>query len=311
MESFVKRELICKDNLLINSGYSLSLSQQRIILLAILEVRKQKNFDNIEKTLRIHAQTYIEIFKTDKSTAYKILKESANSLFDAEFKYKYIDQKTGKEFIGRKRFLNKVAYAEDLGCVEFSISPDFLELISRLNRCYTEYDIKRVVNLNSEYSLRLYEMMMQWKNANQSFCISLEDLRFVLGVENKYKLMCDFKKRILDFAIDEINNNTDIMASYKQHKTGRSVTGFTFSFKFKKDAIEGESKEAKPLKKLTDKQIFMFSMKLAELQEFQSVFESKSGESYSDFAERIAEELTEVENVQKWAKYLEQVGFKC
>lgn len=40
--------------------------------------------------------------------------------------------------------------------------------------------------------------------------------------------MCDFKKRVLLVAIDEINEKSDIKISYEQVKKGRSIAGFKF-----------------------------------------------------------------------------------
>ena len=48
--------------------------------------------------------------------------------------------------------------------------------------------------------------------------------------------MCDFKKRVLDPAIKQINEHTDITVKVEQHKTGRSITGFSFKFKPKQQA---------------------------------------------------------------------------
>ena len=62
--------------------------------------------------------------------------------------------------------------------------------------------------------------------------ISLKDLRFKLGVEdNEYPTMDNFKRRVLDPSIKQINKYTDITAGYDQHKAGRVITGFSFYFK--------------------------------------------------------------------------------
>ena len=45
--------------------------------------------------------------------------------------------------------------------------------------------------------------------------------------------MSDFKKYVLDFAVQQINEHTDITVKYDQHKQGRIITGFTFNFKVK------------------------------------------------------------------------------
>jgi plasmid replication initiation protein len=45
--------------------------------------------------------------------------------------------------------------------------------------------------------------------------------------------MGDFKKFVLDLAVKQINEYTDITVKYEQHKKGRTITGFTFTFKYK------------------------------------------------------------------------------
>ena len=77
----------------------------------------------------------------------------------------------------------------------------------------------------------------------------LSDLRGKLGVENnEYEMMSDFKKRVLDIAINQINEHTDITVTYEQHKAGRVITGFTFSLKQKK-----QPKDVTPKEKLKPK----------------------------------------------------------
>ena len=45
--------------------------------------------------------------------------------------------------------------------------------------------------------------------------------------------MHHFKSRVLEAAISQINEHTDIKATYEQHKQGRTITGFSFKFKQK------------------------------------------------------------------------------
>ena len=45
--------------------------------------------------------------------------------------------------------------------------------------------------------------------------------------------MNDLKKRVLEPALKQVNEHTDITASYEQHKKGRTITGFSFKFKQK------------------------------------------------------------------------------
>ena len=45
--------------------------------------------------------------------------------------------------------------------------------------------------------------------------------------------MGDFKRFVLDLAVKQINEHTDITVKYEQHKKGRNIVGFTFIFKYK------------------------------------------------------------------------------
>jgi hypothetical protein len=65
-------------------------------------------------------------------------------------------------------------------------------------------------------------------------------------VDQDYKALCDFKKRVLDVALSQINEHSDLTASYTQRKTGRVVTHLIFTFALKEEAApEPEKAPAK------------------------------------------------------------------
>jgi plasmid replication initiation protein len=47
-----------------------------------------------------------------------------------------------------------------------------------------------------------------------------------MGYKNKYLLLANFKMRVLDIAVNQINETTDYKIEYEQHKEGRTITGF-------------------------------------------------------------------------------------
>jgi len=52
-----------------------------------------------------------------------------------------------------------------------------------------------------------------------------------MGVkEGEYPRMTNFKQRILDIAINQINEHSNIRIECEQHKKGRKITGFSFKF---------------------------------------------------------------------------------
>ncbi|NEA10484.1 replication initiation protein, partial [Streptomyces sp. SID10692] len=69
-----------------------------------------------------------------------------------------------------------------------------------------------------------------WRTVEKTPIFELEKFRGQLGLGvNEYKAMGDFKKRVLDLAVKQINEKTDVTVSYEQHKSGRSITGFSFA----------------------------------------------------------------------------------
>lgn len=300
-------KLITKDNKLISASYSLGIPEQRIIFLAIVEARAQDKLIDARGVLQIYASSYQEQFKVEKHSAYKALKSAAKGLFEAQFEYDYIHEQTGKPAHRAVRWVQAIDYIDTAGMIELQFTDAVIPLITRLSEQYTEFDLKQVSELQSEYAIRLYELMMQWKSVGKTNKIAIDDLRKKLGVQpEQYQKMCNFKVRVLDLAIKQINDHTDITATYEQHKTGRKVTGFTFTFKKKKEPKQIANDNG--YIKMTDKQISTFSSKLAALPELGS--NAPIGASTDEYAQVIANELRDTNQQQKYHKYLSKVGYQ-
>lgn len=309
-------KLITKDNKLINASYSLGIPEQRVIFLAIVEARAQKQMIDARGVLQIHASSYQEQFKVEKHTSYDALKSAVTGLFEAYFEYDDIHEKTGKPAKHVVRWVQKATYIDTAGMIELQFTDAVIPLITRLSEQYTEYDLKQVSELQSEYAIRLYELMMQWKTVGKTNKIALDDLRSKLGVEpEQYKEMHNFKARVLNLAISQINDFTDVTADYEQHKTGKAITGFTFTFKQKSApkqvATDKNRDNATPdlFHSMTDDQIKTFSKKLAALPELGS--NAPMGASAEQFAAIIADDLKDAEKQKKYHKHLAKLGFKA
>lgn len=240
----MNKQLVTKDNSLIGASYSLGVVEQRLIFLAIIEAREQKTLIEAGGLLRIYAQSYAKQFDVEKHTSYEAMKRAVEGLYEAGFAYSKLDERSGKIGRYKSRWVDKIGYIDDLGCVELVFASDVIPLITRLEARYTEYELKQVVGLQSEYAIRLYELIIQWRSVGKTNQISLKELREKLGLVDEYKRIEAFKRRVLDLAVKQINEHTDITVEYEQHKNGRVITGFTFRFKVKKDKKKTASKTA-------------------------------------------------------------------
>lgn len=300
------KDLVVKDNALINASYNLDTTEQRLILLAIVRAREISKDVDANSTLEVHAQHYMKQFNVDRHAAYEALKNAANSLFERKFSYKGIHEATQKEKIVKSRWVSRIAYVDSAGILELVFAPDVIPLITELEQSFTSYELKQISSLTSKYAIRLYELLIQWRSVGKTPVFLVDDFRFKLGLgSDEYKIMSNFKKKVLDAALIQINEKTDIVASYDQHKSGRNITGFSFYFRPKK--TKDDEKESP--KKLSDKQIRLFANKLANYDPFASQ-KAAVGETYEDLEKRLLIELQDVENVRKYAGALKEVGLE-
>ena len=310
----MKNELVVKDNLLINASYNLEVTEQRLILLAIINARQTGNGITADSKLEIHASDYASRFDVTNDGAYRALKNAVLNLFDRQFSFKEEDR-NGKIGTVKSRWVSRIKYIDDSATLEITFAPDVVPLITRLEQHFTSYQIKQVAQLTGKYAIRLYELLIAWREVGKVPQINLAEFRNKIGVEDdEYMRMSDFKIRVLEPSIKQINEHTDIIVTYEQHKKGRSIIGFSFRFKPKPQAkVE---KLVNPKRdpntpdffiKMTDSQRHLFAKKMSEMPEMSKY--SQGTESYQQFAIRIAEMLLQPEKFRELYPILEKLGF--
>lgn len=294
------KDVVIKDNALINATYTLSLTEQRILLLSIVLARKNNQVIDHNEYLSIHAHDFAEAYDVDKKNVYRDLKTACNTLFRREFSY------VQGHTIIRSHWLQSSKYHEDSGEIEILFARElipFIELIEE-KLCYTKYFLEDVAKMTSPYAIRLYELIIAWKSTHKTPIFELQEFRNRLGVEeHEYTRMTDFKRRVLDVAVKQINELSNIQIKMTQHKKGRSITGFSFTFVEieKKDQGEerdpntrdwvDESEGGSPvadvqalLKKMTSSKPEKKQRKVITQQQAEQL--ARVGESWDDFLER-------------------------
>lgn len=256
-----KKQLVKKSNALVNASYTISLAEQRLILLAI--ARANGELEKMEE-LTVHARDYAEQWGVSLKTAYEAMQYAASQLFERRFTFQQEAKKGLKTTVSR--WVSHVTYAEGEGSVSLAFAPHVQPLLCDLREKFTHYTLEQIADLTSVHAVRLYELLIAWRSTGKTPVIEVADLRQRLGIEpNEYQRMTDLKRRVLDFAVKQINEHTDITVSYQQHKRGRSISGFEFRLRAKKPV--------KTRKKLTKQQ--------AEAM-------ARPGESYNQLYKRLS-----------------------
>ena len=305
-----ENRLVVKDNSLIDASFNLSLVEQRLMLLAIVEARELDKLTP-ETPIEVRATAYRDQYKTDESEAYKQLADASKQLFNRQFSY--IDRYADTDAVTVSRWVNEVTYVNDKGMVVMYLNRNVISMISRLEANFTQYLLEQVSDFKSKYSIRLYELLIKYKDIGTSKKYEIAELRSKLGLnEDEYKLNAVFKRDVLDKAVKEISSKTDIQIKYEQFKEGRTLSHILFKFIKKKETKQKESKDKNTIDMFTGlsiKQCLMFGDKLSRDTAFQNHYIAHVGESERDYGIRIAEELVKPDRVLEWLPYLKAVGY--
>ena len=326
------KNLVVKDNALINASYNLELVEQRLILLAIVEARTSGKGVTPNNSLTITASSYMNHFGTNRNTAYQALKDACNNLFERQFSYIETNTKGNMEVV-RSRWVSEIRYIDNEASVKLIFSPTVSPLITLLEKNFASYELEQVAQLNSKYAVRLYEVVIAWRSTGKTPMIAIDELRNRLGVlDNEYTVTADFKRWALDKPIKQINEKTEINLSYEQHKQGRKIVGFTFTIKQKSKPkkLKTQEQERDPktpdiFDNLTDKEREIIAQKNAyadqigateqhrqnlikkALEQHRQAEQSEQERKQREKAERLAQEQQDKERLELAKRQFKQI----
>lgn len=91
---------------------------------------------------------------------------------------------------------------------------------------FTSYELANILAMKSKYSIRLYELLKS-ESYKGSVSFEVEKLRNIMFIE-AYPNYKEFKRNVIDKAINEINLYTDLNIEYEPQKTGRKICSILF-----------------------------------------------------------------------------------
>ena len=298
---------VVKKNTLNECMHNLTLVEMRLMQLAIVDFRNKVEFDS-NAVVEIHASVYAEMFNVSRQAAHEAILEAEKTLFQRQFTYINDEGRTVKS-----RWIAHVEYADN--SIKLGLSLPIIDAVSRIDgkeTPFTKYHIEQTHALNSRYSLRLYELVIQYLKIGKTPVFELKKFRFQLGLlPSEYDRMNNFKKKVLDLAVNEINEKTNIDISYEQKKKGRVITGFIFTVNEKrkaKDVTPKLNNDSTSDYWLNDKQVNYFASLLSKDPALGN--HCPVGMDEAQFAIRLASELKGTAKQRAFLKpYLVKHGF--
>jgi plasmid replication initiation protein len=212
-----EKGLVKKSNLLINSKYNLSKTEQKLILLVVSKVDKD---DEDFKPYLLQVKDVLDLLEAgDKH--YEYIKSSFKGLLSKPLS---ITLDNGNLLICN--WLSSAECEKYGGYVEVCFDPKLKPFLLKLKECFTRYELKNILQFSGQYSIRIYEMLKQFEKTKIRL-IDLDDLKNILYIPSSYSLN-KVKSRILAPAKSEINEFSDIIFHYdiKKIKKGRYQVKF-------------------------------------------------------------------------------------
>jgi len=212
--------IVTKANVLINSRYELSVNEQRLILvLASLVQPEDKDFKSYEITV----EEFTNLLGIRGENTYSRLKNITRDLMT-----KVIEIEDENRLV-QLSWLSSCSYEYRSGKVELEFSKYLKPYMLQLKEYFTTYKLSNILNMQTKYGIRLYEIMKS--HAYKKSCIlTIDEMRFMLKAEH-YTMWGNFNQRVLDPAKNEINKYTDLFISYEPIKEGRKYTKVEFTIK--------------------------------------------------------------------------------
>ncbi len=231
-----RHQLVARDNDLIQKGrYGLSLVQQKCVLYCISKV-KPTDAPDTEYDIDLHEFYRLLGYKSDSYTGMKALWQQIGSV------RWWLDGETEEDDDILLGWFTKVHLNERSSSVTITFHPDIYPYIHNLvadkekKKYFTTYQLQNITLMKHRYSIRIYDLLKSYQYNNKIW-------QFEMGTGSHHDLMrrisdCDekgkplipkswdnysfFNRDVLQPAVDEINQYTDIKIAYEVSKVDLS-----------------------------------------------------------------------------------------
>ncbi len=279
---------VVQSNPLVNAQYKLDMVEQKVLRYIISLIKPYD--ENFEKRFyRVQIEELGKFFGWSEQSGelFQYVRKIADKLKATTIKVIKPNTTIVTSWIA------SYEYPKSKGWIEFEFSSKLESELLKIKDQFTQYYLKNISKLKSQYSVRIYELLKQYANIGTKE-ISIEGLKKMLGIgEHEYKQYEHLKSRILKKAHKEINQKTDIDFDWKPIKEARKVIAILFCNIQQKTIISNRALSLVPKKYRDSKQVLSAIRKYIEL----------CGEDY------VIEKLnyTNAQNPKKWVNYFNLV----
>lgn len=219
-------QMVVKSNELVQkSRYQLSLQEQKIILFLISKITPE---DEAFTEYQFHMRDLCKLMGISSNPKnYKNFRDSIQRLSDKSF---WIETETQDMLC---RWIMDATIIKGTSTVRIRLDDKLKPYLLQLQRQFTAFSLEYVLLMQNKYSIRMYELLKSYEYLG-SYIFELDELKKRIQA-NGYSHYTDFRVKVLEPAIREINKYSDIDVDVAQIREGRSIRYLEFQIQHKND----------------------------------------------------------------------------
>ena len=214
------RNIVVHSDKITKGRSKLSLSEMKAFLATITTIDAKNDTDFKEVTLtkkEFCGDTNLD-FRTVKSVCKTLLKQV----------YEIENNQVWKAYPIYQMF----EYDKKTDEVKFKFNDYMRPYLLELTQKFTKYQIKNIINMTSKYSIRTYQLLKDLRDVKRHIEFEIEDFCDKLEVPKSKRQWGNFQSDIMQTAVKEINELTDIriLGIFPERKRGKKVLSFSLKF---------------------------------------------------------------------------------
>lgn len=205
------KRLLLKHNALVSLSGDLSVTQYKAYNVLLFAAKKVlSNINDSQNVFSLKISTLCEFAGIELNDNYSYVKKALEDVSRVKIETDVL-KRTRDDAI-EWGFMYLLASANiKRGTINYSFPGEILDALKQ-PKFYAQIDLDQIKLLEGKASFVLYENLVSYKNM-YGMTLKTSELRKLLSMEKKYEKTADFKRKIIEPAIAEINKKTDLQVT--------------------------------------------------------------------------------------------------
>lgn len=226
MQSSYKHDSsISISNEIIRSAQGLNLWEKRVLMLAVSKIDSKAAVTLGAGEVTLKVTDLVSLYGVNKDSAYQEAKKAAEGIMKRQIRLKPNDAETNLI-----QWVIESTYKPREGLINVEVHPKLIPHLQALKAHFTSYKLSRVSGLQSVYSWRLFELLMQFKRTGL-LNIPIDDFYHAMDAPESLRAnFSNLRNRVIEPAVKEIREKDGLMVEWEAIKAGRKVKALKFTF---------------------------------------------------------------------------------